>query len=195
VRANREIAWFSAAWNWARENGRTRAQNPAQGVKKNKEKGRNVYIEDDELAYLIGQRPCDLRGIRETDIRNDSIVIEQDKTGAKQRFEIVGDLKALLDRIKRRKAGITGVHSLMLICDEKGRPFSKSMMRGRFDRAREKAARAAPTSEQAARIRALQFRDLRAKAASDVENLERAQAVNGAHKSNHDGALCTQSEG
>ncbi|MDR1889351.1 MAG: tyrosine-type recombinase/integrase [Zoogloeaceae bacterium] len=196
VRANREIAWFSAAWNWARDTGKTRAQNPTQGVKRNKETGRSIYVEDDELyallfhadeplkeamelAYLIGQRPCDLRGISETDIRDNAISVTQDKTGAKLRIEITGDLAALVERIRARKASIKGVRSLALICDEKGLPLTKSSLRRRFDEARIRAAESAPTPGQAARIRSIQFRDLRAKAASDVENLERAQAIMG----------------
>ncbi|MDR2690273.1 MAG: hypothetical protein LBB76_11025, partial [Azoarcus sp.] len=61
-----------------RETGKTNLPNPSAGVKKNKEAGRKIYVEDDELAaiiahadeplreaielaYLIGQRPGDLR--------------------------------------------------------------------------------------------------------------------------------------
>lgn len=107
VRANREIAWLSAAWNWARDGGITKAQNPSIGVKRHKEGGRDIYVEDDELAailqhadeplceaielaYLIGQRPGDLREICETDIRDGCIVLEQRKTSVKLRIEITG---------------------------------------------------------------------------------------------------------
>lgn len=196
ARANREISWLSAAWNWAREHGKTTAQNPVTGVTRNKETGRNIYVEDDELAlimqhadeplreaielaYLIGQRPCDLREISETDIRGGVIAIEQNKTGAKQRIEIVGALADLIERIKARKAKIAGVRSLALICNEDGQPLRKSAMRYRFDKARKAAAEAAGNAEIAARIMTIQFRDLRAKAASDVATLEHAQRLLG----------------
>lgn len=46
TRANREIALFSHIFNKAREWGFTDCTNPCQGVKKYKETGRNIYIED-----------------------------------------------------------------------------------------------------------------------------------------------------
>jgi integrase len=52
-------------------------------------------------------------------------------------------------------------------------------MRHRFDRARQAAAMAAPNPAAAERIRSIQFRDLRAKAASDMEALDKAQALLG----------------
>src|SRR5690606_21233800 len=59
VRANREIALFSAIFNYAREIGLTDAPNPAQGVRKNKETGRDTYIEDDlyQLVWAAGCAP------------------------------------------------------------------------------------------------------------------------------------------
>lgn len=196
VRANREIAWLSAAWNWARDRGITKAQNPTVGVKRHKEPGRDMYIEDDELviilvhsdiplmeaielAYLIGQRPGDQQQIMETDIRDGILSIVQDKTGMKLRIEVIGDLEKLINRIKARKAAISGVRSLSLICNEKGQPLGKSALRYRFDKARELAAEAAPNKERADRIRSMQFRDLRAKAASDIESIKKAQQLLG----------------
>jgi integrase len=196
VRANREIAWFSAAWNWARDRGLTKALNPTVGVRRHREAGRSMYVENEELAaillhadeplreaielaYLIGQRPGDLRQIRETDIRDGCIVLEQGKTDAKLRIEVTGALAVLIERIKARKAAIAGGRSLSLICDERGQPMLKSGLRHRFDRAREAAAQAAPNQATAERLRAIQFRDLRAKAASDMEALDKAQALLG----------------
>jgi integrase len=196
VRANREIAWFSAAWNWARDRGITKAPNPVIGVKRHKEVGRDIYVEDDELAailkhadeplreaielaYLIGQRPGDLREIKETDIRDGCIVLEQEKTDAKLRIEVTGALAHLIARIKARKAKIEGVRSLALICNERGQPLKKAAMRYRFDKARDAAASATKNQAQAERLRSIQFRDLRAKAASDMEALDKAQKLLG----------------
>lgn len=199
VRANREIAWLSAAWNWGRSTGVTRALNPCDGVKRNRETGRKVYIEDAEmaaimahadaplaeaieLAYLVGQRPCDLRAFSETDIADGCLNVEQQKTGIRQRIEITGALADLIARIRQRKASIKGVRSLSLIVNEDGEPLGKSALRYRFDKAREAAAKDAANTEAAARIRALQFRDLRAKAATDkadLQDLAQAQALLG----------------
>jgi integrase len=52
-------------------------------------------------------------------------------------------------------------------------------MRYRFDKAREAAAKDAPNNAVAERIRSIQFRDLRAKAASDIESLKKAQLLLG----------------
>ena len=199
VRANREIAWLSAAWNWGRSHGVTATLNPCDGVKRNRETGRDIYIEDDELelilahadaplreaielAYLVGQRPCDLRDFQETDIREGFLHLEQNKTGARQRIEIVGALAELIARIRSRKATITGVRSLSLITNERGQPLGKSALRYRFDKAREAAAKQAGSAPAAARLRSLQFRDLRAKSATDkadFADLAQAQALLG----------------
>jgi integrase len=132
-----------------------------------------------ELAYLIGQRPCDLRDINESDIREGFIQVQQDKTRAKLRVEISGELKALIDRILARKARIPCVCHSALICKENGEKLTQHSMRYRFDKARMLAVEAAKTQEEASKLRSIQFRDLRAKAASDVENLHRAQRLLG----------------
>jgi integrase len=182
--ANREIAWLSAAWNWGRDNGLTRLTNPCAGVRRNKERGRAIYIEDSELAaisqhadeplrealelaYLLGQRPGDLRDISETDIRDGAIQIEQSKTGKRVPIAIVGELAVLIDRIKARKSAIKGVRSLSLLCDEHGQPMTRDKLRYRFDKARALAADAADDKARAAKLRSIQFRDLRAKAGTD----------------------------
>lgn len=196
VRGNREVAWLSAAWNWGRSTGITAAANPCEGVKRNKETGRDVYVEDDEmeaimqhadeplreaieLAYLVAQRPGDLRSFRETDIRDGVLHVRQAKTGAKRRVEVVGMLDALIERIRARKAGINGVRSLSLLVTETGESLTKSMMRRRFEQAREAAAKAAGNAQIAERIRSLQFRDLRAKGGTDLDDLAKAQALLG----------------
>ena len=66
--------------------------------------------------------------------------------------------------------------------NESGQALGKAQQRYRFDKAREAAANAAENAETAARIRALQFRDLRAKAATDKRDdgtLDDAQGLLG----------------
>lgn len=174
VRANREKALLSAIWNYARTAGYTGLANPCAGIKGYKESGRGVYIEDSlyklvydradiglqdamDLAYLTGQRVTDTRLMDERDVRDGQIWIKQAKTGAKRRIEIIGELAVLIDRIKARKAAHK-VRSTRLLVTEDGTPMSASMLRGRFDLARE-----------AAKVdkKLFQLRDLRAKAGTD----------------------------
>lgn len=181
VRANREKALFSHIWNKARSWGLTNLANPCTGIKGHKEKGRDIYIEDaifdavwqaaDEplrdaldLAYLTGQRPADTLAMSMTDIVDGAIAIQQEKTGKKLRIEIKGELETLLARITERKRGYS-VHTLAIICTERGQAMSRDTLRSRFDKARTRAAKANPALK--AEIEAFQFRDLRAKAGTD----------------------------
>ncbi len=174
VRANREKALLSTIWNYAREMGYTALANPCAGVKGNKETGRDVYIEDDlfkrvydkadpglqdamDLFYLTGQRVTDTIKMDERDIRGRELWITQGKTGAKRRITIAGELAAVIDRIKSRKAAFT-VHATRLIVTESGTPMTASMLRARFDNARIAAG---------VQKADFQMRDLRAKAGTD----------------------------
>lgn len=176
VRANREKALLSAIWNFARQAGYTTLANPCAGVKGNKESGRDNYVEDEmfeavythadqplrdalDLFYLTGQRVTDTLQMDERHIKNGQLLVQQGKTGAKRRIEIVGQLKEVIDRIMQRKAG-QKVRATRLVVMDNGQPMTPSMLRGRFDAAREKAGIAKS---------AFQMRDLRAKAATDKE--------------------------
>jgi len=178
VVANREKALFSHIWNFAREYGYTSKQNPCMGVKGFKETGRDVYIDDDllnkvlacadkptqfalRLAYLTGQRPADALKMNLTNIDDGCIAIQQQKTHEKVRIEIAGELKILLDEMSDFKKSIaSNIHSLSLLIDEKGKPLTAGAFRGRFNKAREQAG---------IDKNKFQFRDMRAKAATDVD--------------------------
>jgi integrase len=189
VAGNREIALFSHIFNKAREWGATDNPNPCAGVRKHKEGGRDVYVDDGlykavwekadvplreamDPAYLTGQRPADVLKLDQRDIRDGVLVVQQNKTGARLRIEIVGALAALLERISARKSSLT-VLSTRIIVDEGGQGLGQSALRFRFDR-----ARAAAGIDKGA----FQFRDLRAKAGTDkedAEDLRSAQALLG----------------
>lgn len=181
VRANREKALFSHIWNYARAKGITSKANPCAGIKGFRETGRDVYVEDDiyqlvhdaaeqplkdalDLAYLIGQRPADVLKLTRADIKEGALWVQQNKTGAKLRVAIEGELAALLKRMEGRK--ITG---LALVNMTDGTPMTKYMMRHAMDRARAAAAAENPTLAE--RIKEFQFRDLRAKAATDKDEV------------------------
>lgn len=181
VRANRERALFSHIFNKAREWGITDKENPCKGVTGYTETGRDIYIEDNilaavhaqacqplrdalDLAYLTGQRPADVIAFNQANIQDGMLHIDQGKTSKKLRMAIEGQLEVLLEKIAERKKSFK-VHSLSLICTETGRPLSYSALRGRFDKARVKAAKA--NEKLKTDIEAFQFRDLRAKAGTD----------------------------
>ncbi|MEW6057975.1 MAG: tyrosine-type recombinase/integrase [Bdellovibrionota bacterium] len=184
VRANRERALFSHVFNFARQHGYTDATNPCAGVKGHRETGRDRYVEDDEflavwnkadqsvqdamdMAHLTGQRPSDLLKINRQDIRNDALFLEQGKTGKKLRIEIVGELEYLIERILSRSYNSKGCDALLQ--NGEGERLSKGTLRSRFDKARKTAGVS------------FQFRDIRAKTATDTENLAHAQRLLG-HK-------------
>lgn len=183
ARANREKALLSHLFNKAREWGYTDATNPCQGVKGFTESGRDRYVTDAEfqavhqaahqtvrdamdIALLTGQRPADVLKIRHADIRDGALLIEQNKTGAKRAIEIIGELADVIDRINARTRER---QSAYLIQDDNGRPLSLLALRSRFDKARKAAGVA------------FQFRDIRAKTASDTGDLGHSQRLLG-HK-------------
>jgi integrase len=174
IRANRDVEVLSHMFNFAREIGMTKAANPCLGIKVNKESGRDVYVEDDifrrvykladqptrdamDLAYLCGQRPQDTLNYDERHIRDGLLHIDQGKTGKKLRMEVLGELKAVIDRIRSRKAAYKVV-STALVVNEKGQRMLLDTLQRRFRDAR----RAAGVKDGD-----FQFRDLRAKAGTD----------------------------
>lgn len=171
VRANREKALLSHIWNFARDYGFTTLANPCAGIKGNKERPRVMYVTDEayaslwgasgaplreamDLAYLTGQRPSDVLKMSETDIHDGAMDVIQDKTKTRLRIAIKGQLADLLARITERKRAYP-IRCLQIIVDERGRPMTEAKLRKRFVEARK-----ASGSD-------FQFRDLRAKAASD----------------------------
>ncbi|MDR9850227.1 tyrosine-type recombinase/integrase [Herbaspirillum huttiense] len=176
VAANREKSLISHIWNAARAEGLTDLPNPCSGIKSFREYGRETYVYDDafqavwdkadvptreamDLAYLTGGRPADLLKIDETHLREGSIEVRQNKTGHKLRIAIEGKLAALIERIKARKRGISGVVvSARLLVNEEGQPLGRAALRFRFEAARSAAGIEGDD---------FQFRDLRAKAATD----------------------------
>lgn len=184
VRANREKALFSHIFNCARAWGYTDAPNPCAGVKGHRETGRDRYIEHTEffavwekahytvqdamdLAYLTGQRPADLLKLNRGDIRDGTLWFTQNKTGKKLRINIVGELATLIERITGRQHSIMGGDSMLQ--DGNGQRLTYGTLRARFDKARKAAGVD------------FQFRDIRAKTATDTDDLARSQQLLG-HK-------------
>lgn len=173
IRATREKALLSHLWNWARGERYTQLPNPCAGIK-GETAGRDVYLEDDaflaiwnaasevlrdamDLAYLTGQRPSDVLRATEMDIRDGVLNFKQGKTGAKVRVEVSGELGAVLARIRARKARYA-VHCTRLVVNPYGKPISVHALSRHWTAACAKAG-----------VHGYQFRDLRAKAATDTE--------------------------
>jgi integrase len=182
VQANREIATLSTIFNRAREWGFANGTNPCEGVRRHREEPRDRYVTDEEylavwqcadeatqdamdIALLTGQREGDVLKMQESDIRDGLLHIRQNKTRHLLRIPIVGELKEVSDRILARPTR----KASNLIQDDKGMSVTGDALRKRFRKAKDAAGME------------FQFRDLRAKAASDVESLERAQKLLG-HK-------------
>ena len=199
VSANREISLFSHAWNMAREWGFTARENPVRGVKKNKEHSRDFYADDAiwqavqkyacpelkaamQLAYLTGQRTADVLKMRLSDIDKDALLVRQGKTGKFLRIALTVDglrseLGALIDTLTKRTGKLT--LSFYILAMPNGQPLTYTMLRNRFDDARAAAATAQTDAKLAARIKQFQFRDIRAKAASDIDDISAASKLLG----------------
>lgn len=188
VAANREIALFSHVWNKARAWGYTEQPNPCIGIARHKERRRETYIEDDDfyavldvapapladtmrLMYLTGQRLSDVLKMRETDIRDGVLTVKQGKTGATVRVQVTGSLAVLIDRIRADKA-TSNVYSTALVTGAGHKTLGRNWLSKLWSDARAKAGVS----------RDLQLRDLRAKAGTDVLDVNDAQRLLG-HRS------------
>jgi len=203
TRGNREIALLSHIFNIAREWGFTEKENPCSRVRRNKEKIRDYYAADDvweavyakavlelqhamDLAYLIGQRPADVLKVETSDITKDYLLIAQGKTTKKLRVKLHNEQKLtslglfINNLMEFRKQA--GIQSKRLITNAQGLRMSQGMLRNRWDEARKSAAEEAETMGDIAfaeRIRKFQFRDIRPKAATEIEDLSVASKLLG----------------
>lgn len=189
TQANRELALLSVIWNWARTRGLTTLPWPAAGMErsrwKNKERARQVIVHDEVYAAIYAEADQTLRdcmdlasatGLRLTDClrialpRGDMLTIEASKTGKSASFDVRLS-QVLPDLIARRRA-VDALH-VMLLSTPQGQRLTYSMLRARWDKAREAAAtKAAP--ELAEAIRSLWLRDMRKRAAQAAGSLDDA---------------------
>ena len=180
---------LSTFFNWARGEGHTSAANPCRDMKFSKaEKAtfqytgkRDRYVTDAEyrevwgrgdailqdvmdLAYLTGQRVNDVLKMTRHDIGDGTLLVVQQKTGAKVPIKVEHDLQALVERILARPRAVP---SMYLVCDRHGQRVSYTALHNRFVKARGDAD--------------WQFRDIRAKTATDIPEIRHAQQLLG-HK-------------
>lgn len=100
--------------------------------------------------------------LKRTDIRDGALWIVQNKTGARLGIEITGELAATIARINARPRKAISAY---IIQDENGQPLTQCALRSRFDKAR-----------TLAKVN-FQFRDIRAKAATDTGDLAHSQKL------------------
>jgi integrase len=147
VAANRDMALLQNIFAYGYERGLVKL-NPCIGVKKFSETPRDYYIEDSEyeqflalstpivqvfmeLSYLEAARGQDVRVIMLSDIKDDGIFIQQEKTGKKQiklwtprLLDAVEHAKAIRKQISDKRKG--KVVSLYLVVNERGQPYTES---------------------------------------------------------------------
>lgn len=197
VRANREKALLSHVFNMARGWDYTTAPNPCAGIKGFREDGRDKYVEESEfravyalscvpvrnamdLAYLTGQRPADVLKTTVADVKDGHLMVVQGKTGKKLRITLEGKLGRLVETLMPPKTG--KVVSMHLIRNEDEQPLTYSALSQRFQDIRAAAiSKAIETGQHAlaASLKTFQFRDLRAKAGSDLPDLKSAKDLLG----------------
>lgn len=184
TQGNREMALLSVVWNWARLEGLHQLPWPAAGMErsrwKNPEKPRRfkvtdaifeaIYADGDEvlqdcmdLSSATGMRLTDCRTILLP--RGDVLSLEASKTGKEADFDL--SLSQVLPQLLARRRALKAGH-LMLLSTPDGKPVSATMLRYRYDLARERAARRAYLANEdefARLIRGMFLRDCRKYAA------------------------------
>jgi hypothetical protein len=184
TQANREMSLLQIVWNWARGEGLTALHWPAAGMErsrwKNAESARQFEVTDELFAAVYEQADQVLRdcmdlstatGMRLTDCRtvvlprDDILRLKANKTGKKGDFDI--SLSAVLPDLLTRRRAIQADH-LMLLSTPGGHKVSPTMLRDRYEAARDAAAKKAQEAGQTGlhdAIRAMYLRDMRKRAA------------------------------
>lgn len=192
IRGKKEIKFLSMIFNWARARGLVSSQNPASGVVRQMRatSKRSIYVSDEDfqqvrnhavsfvqdamdIAYLTGQRPSDILKMSWDDIQDNALVVEQAKTGNIVRIAIVGQLKTVLATIRKRTV------VARTIISNNGKPVSLAILQRSFKAARDQAE--AEANLYGTKFKPFQFRDIRAKAATDSDTQTAAQKLLG-HK-------------
>jgi len=187
TQGNRELSVLSIVWNKARLWGMTALPWPAAGVKswKNEESAREFEVTDALFDAVYAQADQVLQdamdiatstGMRITDVRTVRMPVDGKlrfkavKTGKWSYFD-VSQSPVLTALIERRGQ----VDCVMLLATHTGRQVSASMLRDRYDDARDKAALANP--KLAVDIKAMYLRDMRKRAADLADDMGAASKL------------------
>lgn len=123
-----------------------------------------------QLAALTGQRQSDILKFRWSDIKGDSIHLQQNKTGKRLALKISADLEAVLDRCWLLEAGGKD-GSEFILPTGKGRQYTSSGFRTLWQRVINRWCKLGNPRYQ--------FRDLRAMAATRCSTPEAARRLLG----------------
>lgn len=185
--AKKELKFLQAMFNWARARGKMRAPNPlGDGFMRQLkvDDARKIYVTDYsyalalkhgtqlvrdvmEFTYICGNRPQDTSSTKFSDISDGYIAIELQKTKkkgvSKKLLPITGDLKAFIKRQQARP-----IRSMYIVSDQAGqRVRIGGTFRTDFKHARDAAEKEA--KETGIEFQRFQLRDIRAKAATDMD--------------------------
>ena len=128
-----------------------------------------------DLATATGMRLTDCRTILLP--RDDVLRLKASKTGKLGSFDV--DLSAVLPGLLARRRAVQAYH-VMLLSTHTGRPVSATMLRDRYETAREAAAAKADQAGQAelaTTIRAMFLRNMRSRAADLADDAGAAQRL------------------
>ncbi len=193
VGSNRQIQYLKAAWNWASQRyAQVPQQNPCEKVTLNEEKSRVRYVEDweyalvqdvilqttrspylgimMELAYLCRLRCSEVRELKHSDIKDNTIRIVRGKGSTGELTRLSPRLKAAIDAAKAMNqsapAPITGAY---LLHDAKGLKIQKNKFDSAWQRVMEKAVKIGieVDGQQLNLSEPFKFHDLKAKGISD----------------------------
>lgn len=179
---NRILSFARVVFGYALEWGMIDS-NPCVGIKRHEEARRDRYITDAEfaailsvcspyirnileMAYLTGQRISDVISIHLSDISEEGIAFDQQKTGAKLIVAMTPDLEEV---IAKAKALPRKVRTLTLFCARAGKPVTYPTIKMAFAKAR-----------KAAGVTDVTIHDIRAKSLTDADKEgKNAQALGG----------------
>jgi hypothetical protein len=196
TQANRELSLLQVIWNWARGERYTLLPWPAAGMErsrwKNVEQAREFEVTDELFAAVYAEgdqvlRDCmDLAsatGMRLTDCRTivlprgDVLHLKASKTGKKADFDV--SLSDVLPELVARRRALAADH-LMLLSTPAGKAVTATMLRDRYEMARERAAVKAYLANDddfGRAIRAMYLRDMRKRAADLADSDIAAQEL------------------
>jgi len=193
---NREMSLLSIVWNYARKTGLTTLPFPAAGMErsgwKNKEKARRFEVTDELFSAVYAEADQVLKdamdiatatGMRVTDVYSIAMPaggvlrFQASKTDKPAYFDVASS--PVLSSILARRETVKAEH-VMFLSTPTGRPVTYSMLRGRWDKAREAAAVKAEESGNdalAKSIRTMILRDMRKRASDFAETDEQASQL------------------
>lgn len=167
VLANKEIACLSTVYNYGMRSGSCKA-NPCRGVRRNSQRPRTRYIENDEFIrafdaapeafqdflaalYLTGLRQGDIRAMKRSQITPKGIRVGENKTGKAVLIEMSDALRYFIVRAQTRAP-----NSPYVFTNTRGDPWGEWAIQSQVRRIRQKIGRYDWT-----------LHDVRAKAESD----------------------------